>query len=94
PYPQLKLWVDQKDSNLLKREEYSLSNKLMRTTYYPKWIKKFSQSKGSDVWIPEELRIFDELEKGNSTIVLIKETDLGKVDASIFSKAWMESKSK
>jgi outer membrane lipoprotein-sorting protein len=93
-YPILRLWIDQADKNVLKREEYSLSNKLMRTTYYPKWIKRFSKSKNGDVWIPEELRIFDELEKGNSTIVLIKETSLDPVDASIFTKAWIESKSR
>jgi hypothetical protein len=93
-YPILKLWVDQKDKNLMKREEYSLSGKLMRTTYYPKWNKKFSESKKGDVWIPEELRIFDELEKGNSTVVLIKETDLKPVDSNIFTKAWIESKSR
>jgi len=93
-YPVLKLQIDKDTKNLLKREELSLSNKLMRTTYYPKWTKRFSESKKSDVWIPEEMRIFDELEKGNSTIILIKETDLHPVDAGIFSKAWIESKSK
>lgn len=93
-YPLINLTVDQKDKNILKREELSLSGKLMRVTYYPKWKKMFSASKNGDVWIPEEMRIFDELEKGNSTIILIKETDLKAVDSSIFTKAWIESKSK
>lgn len=93
-YPILSLWVDQSEKNILKREEYSLSNKLMRTSYYPKWNKKFSASKKGDVWIPEEIRIYDELEKGSSTIVLIKETDLNKLEDNIFTKAWIESKSK
>ncbi|MEO5668926.1 MAG: outer membrane lipoprotein-sorting protein [Bdellovibrionota bacterium] len=93
-YPVLALWIDQDSKNLLKREESSLSGKLMRTTFYPKWNKKFSPSKKSDVWIPEEMRIFDELEKGNSTVILIKETDLKALDSNIFTKAWIESKSK
>ncbi|HAZ14953.1 MAG: outer membrane lipoprotein-sorting protein [Bdellovibrionales bacterium GWA2_49_15] len=93
-YPVLKIWIDQASKNILKREEYSLSGKLMRTSYYPKWMKKFSPSKKAEVWIPEEIRIFDELEKGNSTIILIKETDLNNIDSSIFTKAWIESKSK
>lgn len=93
-YPVLSLWIDQADKNILKREEYALSGKLMRTSFYPKWNKKFSPSKKADVWVPEEIRIFDELEKGNSTIVLIKETDLGKLEENIFTKAWIESKSK
>jgi hypothetical protein len=93
-YPVIKLAVDQENRNIVRREEFSLSGKLMRTTYYPKWNKKYSESKKGDVWIPEELRIFDELEKGNNTIVLIKETDFKNVDNNIFSKAWIESKSK
>ncbi len=93
-YPILNLWVDQQDKNILKREEYSLSGKLMRSSFYPKWQKKFSESKKGEVWIPEEIRIFDELEKGNSTIVLIKETDLGTLEENMFTKAWIESKSK
>lgn len=93
-YPVLNLWVDQADKNILKREEYALSGKLMRSSFYPKWNKKFSESKKADVWIPEEIRIFDQLEKGNTTIVLIKETDLGKLEENMFTKAWIESKSK
>jgi len=93
-YPVLKLWVDKDQKNILKREEYSLSNKIMRTTYYPKWFKKYSESKKDDVWIPEEIRIFDELEKGNNTIILIKEVDLKPLSSSIFTKAYIESKSK
>ncbi|HLE12356.1 MAG: outer membrane lipoprotein-sorting protein [Bdellovibrionales bacterium RIFOXYD12_FULL_39_22] len=94
PYPVLKLWVDKASKNILKREEYSLSKKLMRTSFYPKWMKKFSPSKKSDVWIPEEIRIFDELEKGNTTIILIKEVDLNTLPENMFTKAWVESKSK
>jgi|JI8StandDraft_1071087.scaffolds.fasta_scaffold56825_2 hypothetical protein len=93
-YPVLNLWVDQADKNILKREEYALSGKLMRSSFYPKWNKKYSESKKADVWIPEEIRIFDQLEKGNTTIVLIKETDLGKLEENMFTKAWIESKSK
>lgn len=93
-YPMLKLWVDQKDKNELKREEYSLSGKLMRTSYYPKWNKVFSESKKGDVYVPDEIRIFDELEKGNSTIIVLKEVDLKKLDDNMFTKAWIESKTK
>ncbi|HVJ66149.1 MAG TPA: outer membrane lipoprotein-sorting protein [Bdellovibrionota bacterium] len=93
-FENLLLWIDQADKNILKREESSKSGKLMRTAFYPRWIKKFSSSKKADVWIPEEIRIFDEIEKGNSTVVLIKETDLSSLDANLFTKAWIESKSK
>ena len=38
----------------------------MRTSYYPKWKKVYSESKKADVWYPEEIRFYDEVEKANS----------------------------
>jgi hypothetical protein len=93
-YPVLKLWIDKEDRNILKREEYALSGKLMRSSYYPKWKKVFSESKKADVFVPEEIRVFDELEKGTSTIVALKDVELKKLDDSIFTKAWIESKAR
>ena len=93
-YPVVKLWVDQRDGNVLKRQEFALSGRLMRTLYYPKWNKVFSESKGADVYYPAEIRIYDEVEKANSTIVVLKEVDLRPLQANIFTKAWLESKSR
>jgi hypothetical protein len=93
-FPQVRLWVDQKTLNVLKRQELALSGRLMRTAYYPRWKKVFSESKKAEVWFPEEMRIFDEIEKGNSTLILIKEVDLRPLEANLFTKAWLESKSR
>lgn len=93
-YPVVKLWVDQTNHNILKRQEFALSGRLMRTAYYPKWQKLFSESKKSDVWFPGEIRIFDEVEKSNSTLVLMKSVDLSNLDKNMFTKAWLESKSR
>ncbi|XXF76050.1 outer membrane lipoprotein-sorting protein [Myxococcaceae bacterium GXIMD 01537] len=93
-YPVVKLWVDQETSNVLKRQEFALSGRLMRTALYPKWRKVFSESKKSDVWYPPEMYFYDEVEKANSTIVLIKDVDLRPLEANIFTKAWLESKSR
>jgi hypothetical protein len=93
-YPLLKLWVDKATSNVLKRQEFALSGKLMRTAYYPKWQKLYSESKKADVWYPQEMRFYDEVEKANSTVVLIKTVDLRPLEANIFTKAWLEAKSR
>jgi hypothetical protein len=93
-YPVVKLWLDQATGNVLKRQEFALSGKLMRTALYPKWQKLFSESKGADVWYPQEIRIYDEVEKSNSTVVLMKQVDLRPLDANLFTKAWLESKSR
>ncbi len=93
-FPQVELWVDQATQNILKRQELALSGRLMRTAYYPRWKKVNSPSKGGDVWYPEEMRFYDEIEKGNSTLVLVKEIDLRPLEANLFTKAWLEARSR
>ncbi len=92
-FPTVELYVGP-DGNVLKREDKALSGKLQRTTYYPKWNKVYSESKKGDVYVPAEIRIFDEVLKGNSTVMIIKTTDLRPLDANLFTKAWLESKSR
>jgi hypothetical protein len=93
-FPVVRLWVDRATRNVLKRQELALSGRLMRTVYQPRWKKIFSPSKKADVWYPEEIRIYDEIEKGNSTLILIKEIDLRPLEANLFTKAWLESRSR
>jgi len=94
PYPVLELWVDVETSNILKSQEFASSGRLMRTVYTPKWSQVHSESKGGPVWYPSEIRIFDEVEKENSTVILMKSIDLRRLDDSIFTKAWVEGKSR
>ncbi len=93
-YPKLELSVDKATGNVLKRLDYAASGKLMRKGLYPKWRKIFSASKGADVWFPKEMYFFDMIERGNKTKVLIREVDLNTLPANIFTKAWLESKSR
>jgi outer membrane lipoprotein-sorting protein len=93
-FPVIKLWVDKETNNVLKRQEFALSGRLLRTSYYPKWKKVFSESKKQDVWFPQEIRFYDEVEKENSTLVLIKSVDLHSLEQNLFTKAWLESKSR
>ena len=93
-FPRVRLWVDAATGNVLKRQDLALSGRLMRTTYYPKWKKVFSQSKATDVWFPEEMRFYDEVEKANSTLILIRQVDLRPLSPNMFTKAWLEAKSR
>jgi hypothetical protein len=92
--PIVELWIDQDTKNILKRQERSLSDKLLRTSYYPSWEKRFSKSKGADVYVPKEIRVFDEIDKGESTTVALREVELDPLPANIFTKAWLESQSR
>ncbi len=93
-FPVVKLWVDRDTKNVLKRQEFALSGRLLRTSYYPRWKKAYSESKKGDTWFPEEIRFFDEVEKANSTLILIKEVDFKPLPQNLFTKAWLESKSR
>lgn len=93
-YPVVELWIDKGSGNILKRQEFADSGRLMRTAYYPSWIKQYSETKKAEVYFAKEIRIYDEVEKGNSTTIVIQEVDLKALDANIFTKAWLESKSR
>jgi hypothetical protein len=93
-FPVIQIWIDKETKNVLKRQEYALSGRLLRTSYYPKWKKIFSPSKHGDVWYPEEIRFYDEVEKANQTLVLIKSVDPSPLPPNLFTKAWIESKSR
>lgn len=93
PYPSMHIWVDARSRNVLKRQDYALSGRLMRTAYYPRW-KKLVSPQGRAVHYPEEMRIFDEVETDNRTTVVITQLDLRSLDPNIFTKAWLESRSR
>ena len=93
-FPVLELWVDKASGNLVKRQDLALSGKLMRTTYYPRWQKLFSAQKKAEVYVPGEIRIFDEVEKGNATTVIFRSVELKPLSDSIFTKAWLEARSR
>ena len=94
-YPTLDIWVDVGSGNILKLQEKALSGRLIRTSYYPKWMKvKNSKKKGGFVYVPKQIRIFDEIEKSNTTTVVTRKVDVTPLKDNIFTKAWFESKSR
>jgi hypothetical protein len=93
-YPVVELWIDQASGNILKRQDFALSGRLMRTTYYPEWRQEMSPSKGAPVWFPREIRIYDEVEKGNQTVIVFQSLELDTLEDSIFTKAWLEARSR
>ena len=87
-YPKKIYWT-RKDNNLiLKEESYSMSGTLMQTAYYI----KYTTIEGRYMAVKQ---IFvDEFEKGNKTVVDISNIIMGKLDGSIFTKAYLENLSK
>jgi len=93
-FPTVRLWVNKENGVVLKRQELALSGRLMRTGYFPRWKKVWSESKKGEVWFAEEMRYYDEVEKANQTLVMIKSVDPNALPQNLFTKAWLESKSR
>ena len=93
-FPVVHLWVDVDSRNPLKQQDQALSGKPLRTLYFPKW-EEAKRAKGKGVvHYPREIRIYDELQKGNETVVVIQSVELQPLQDSLFTKAWLESKSR
>lgn len=89
----LSLWIEPKNNFALKVQEYTQSGRLLRTTYRTKW-RKIVDDNQVQRYIPMETRIYDEVEKGNQTIMVIDRIALNSLAQEIFTKAWLESKSR
>ncbi|MGK0358515.1 MAG: outer membrane lipoprotein-sorting protein [Bradymonadia bacterium] len=93
-YPVVEVWFDQKSGNLLKVQEHALSGRLMRTVYYPKWARQLDPRTQKPVYFAREIRIFDEVEKANRSVIRLEAVDLKALPANMFTKAWLESQSR
>lgn len=93
-HPVVEVWFDQASRNLLKVQERALSGRLMRTIYYPKWARQMDPRTDKPVFYAKEIRIFDEVETANSSVIRIEAVDLKPLPANMFTKAWLESQSR
>lgn len=93
-FPVIHLWVDEHAKIVLKRQEFALSGRLLRTTYYPRWDRIYSPAKRAEVWYPKEIRLYDELEVGKWTLLVIRDVDATPLPQNIFTKAWLERQSR
>lgn len=94
PDPVIEMWIDKATENNLKQQDFALSGRLMRTSYYPKWDKVFSETKKAEVYYPKEIRIYDEVIKGNQTTVVTSDVKLSAQEDATFTKAWLEARSR
>lgn len=92
--PKVELWVDKATQNVLKREEAALSGKLLRRALYPAWEKRFSKSKGADVFVPKEIYAYDLLDNEKLTKVKLQDVNLDPLEKNMFTKAWIETQSR
>jgi len=88
-YPTLKLSVRTDKPLVLKEEDYSLSDRLMRTVLYP---PKYIEVAGRTVY--SQILIQDELNKGEKSQLTISDVSVANLPDATFSKAFLGQSSK
>lgn len=84
-YERLSLYV-RKDLPLVLKQEYlSVSGRLMRTVYYPKYA-----SIGKGKYFPSQMLIIDEINKGEKSQITMSEISLETLPDKVFTKAFLE----
>jgi outer membrane lipoprotein-sorting protein len=88
-YPTLKLSIRKDKPLVLKEEDYSLSDRLMRTVYYP---PTYIEVAGKTV--PSQMLIVDELNKGEKSQLTISDVSVAHLPDATFSKAFLGQSAK
>ena len=83
-YAKSVLYIRKDVAVILKQEDYSTSDRLMRTILMP----KYTQVKGK--YVPTQMVIRDELNPGEQTQQIISDISLGAIPDRIFTKAYLE----
>lgn len=84
PYPYVTAYIDQSSELLLMLKEYSLSKRLLRSSYYLKYAKV------NEKLIATQMIFKDETMDNAKTTINITNISTDKLDDSIFSKSYLE----
>ena len=87
-YDRLKLYVRKDKTMLLERQDFSVSGRLMRTTYYPKYIELDGKL------LPSQMLIIDEINVGQKSQITMAEQSVAPLPDKVFTKAFLEQVSR
>ncbi len=83
-YPFRTIWVTRDNNLLLKSEDYSLTRRLLRTSFFP------SYAKVGDSFIADRMIFVDALVENKTTSVTITEITTATIPDNVFTKAYVE----
>ena len=83
-YPFKKIWITKKDGLLLKSEDYSLTKRLLRTSFYTSY-KKVGTS-----YVADKFQFVDALVTGKKTTITLAEISVAPVPDNVFTKSYVE----
>ncbi len=84
PYDKLKLYIRKDKHMILKREDYAVNGRLMRTTLIPKYVELDGKLLAS------QMLIVDEINKGEKSQITMTEQSVDKLPDKVFTKAFLE----
>ncbi|MGA2547199.1 MAG: outer membrane lipoprotein-sorting protein [Rectinemataceae bacterium] len=85
-YQKIRLTVRKDKPIPLKEEDFSVSDRPMRTIYYlPTYVQV------NDKLIPAKIKMVDEVNKGTQSVLTISNVYVGKLDNKYFQKTFLES---
>jgi outer membrane lipoprotein-sorting protein len=83
-YEKVRLWIRTEESIVLKKEDFSVNGRLMRTSFIPRYERV-----GSKI-VPKQILIVDELNQGERTQLTMSNATTQSIPDSVFSKAYLE----
>jgi len=84
-YQKIRLTVRKDRPVPLKEEDFSVSDRLMRTTLFlPTYIQAGSRL------VPAKIKMVDEINKGQQSVLTISDVAVSKLPDSVFTKAFLE----
>ncbi len=87
-YDRVVLYIRKDRTMLLKREDYSVNGRLMRTTAYPKYVELEGRL------LPSQILIVDEVNKGEKSQITMAEQSVSPLPDRVFTKAFLEQVSR
>ncbi len=83
-YEKVLIYVRKDRPMTLKREDFSVNGRLMRTTLFPKYIELEGKL------LPSQILIVDEINKGEKSQITMAEQSIEKLPDKVFTKAFLE----
>lgn len=83
-YPYLTMWVTRDEKLILKSEDYSVTQRLLRTSYFPRYTR------AGDAYIATQAIFVDELVEGKKTTITFTDISTAALPDSVFTKSYVE----
>ncbi|TFG58383.1 MAG: outer membrane lipoprotein-sorting protein [Spirochaetales bacterium] len=83
-YDKIKVWIRKDKTIILKEEDYSVNNRLMRTLLFPNYITVDGK------YTPSKVLIIDELNTGEKTQLTMKDASVSPIPDYVFTKSYIE----